>query len=648
MAPKTYVPALDGIRALAVCAVVAYHLPLPVLHGGLLGVSVFFTLSGYLITSLLLQERRRRNSIDLAAFWRRRARRLLPAQLAMLTVVGVATAIAEPDRIRATARQITWALLYVSNWTTIASGDDYFRRVSGPGPLDHLWSLAVEEQFYLVWPLLVAAMLRLGAQVGRRRLPLLLLTGLLTAASTACIWLSYDPSAMNNTRAYEGTDTRAAALLVGALAALLAPFEQGASAVPRRVSLTGVLGFMGLLGIASSVVYVDEQSSFLYRGGELLLSVCGAFVAIAATHRHTAVAHILSVAPLRWLGARSYGLYLWHLPIIAFMPRDTLVHHPAFLAAAAVVCLLLLASASYRWLEEPIRRRLGVPRLALALRAAVGVVLASVGLLVMPLLLTVRLEPAALAAERRVEAALLSEPTSEEVAATTPSVTVPGMPSGASQGEAAKGLLTSCREMIHIGDSTSVGLISKGVLPHAEDRIGARYQAVGVERFIPEISGARSMVETFEDRPNATQVAKKYRKSNFKGCWVLALGTNDPANTSGNVEMLSARIATMMAIVGEDPVIWTTTKTRLDKGPYRNANMEKWNQAIGEACARYPHLRVYDWATEVKDEWFSKDGIHFNSDGCKERAARFAKAVALAFPKEGPAPSGCMVRTSSN
>jgi hypothetical protein len=185
------------------------------------------------------------------------------------------------------------------------------------------------------------------------------------------------------------------------------------------------------------------------------------------------------------------------------------------------------------------------------------------------------------------------------------------------------------------------------VLPNAEDRLGARYQAVGVERFIPEISGARSMVETFENRPNATQVAKKHRKGNFKGCWVLALGTNDPANTGGNVEVLSARIAAMMSVVGDDPVIWTTTKTLHDKGPYRNANMEKWNEALGQACTRYPRMRVYDWAAEVKDDWFSKDGIHFSSAGCKERAARFARAVTVAFPKEGPPPSQCLIRTSS-
>lgn len=646
-AARAYVPALDGLRALAVCAVVVYHLPVSLLEGGLLGVSVFFTLSGYLITSLLLEEARQHGTISLTAFWVRRARRLLPALLLMLTVVGCATAVAEPEKLSAIARQVVGALFYVSNWVTVGSGEDYFRRVAGPGALDHLWSLAVEEQFYIVWPLLVAATLRLGARWSRRkeRQPLLLLTVTLTAASTACIWCLYDPGAANNTRAYEGTDARAAAILAGALAALLVPMERGSQVHGQRARVAGPLGLLGLLGVALLITYVEEQSSFLYRGGELLLSVCSALVAIAAVHRHTWVARVLGIAPLRWLGARSYGLYLWHLPVIAFMSPAPLLH-PTLHVAAMVLTVLVLAALSHRLFEEPIRRRLGATPLALALRALVLVPLAVVALALVPRLFAPSLGPAALAAERQAEMALRSQPAADD-AELIPSLAALGVPSGAAQTGEVERALTSCRELIHIGDSTSVGLIAKGVLPNAEERITARYHAVGVEHFIPEISGARSMVETFEGQPNATQVAKKHRRGNFKGCWVLALGTNDPANTGGNVEMLRARIDAMMAVVGGDPVIWTTTKTRLDKGPYRNANMEKWNQTIGEACARYPRMRVYDWASEVKDDWFNKDGIHFNNTGCKERAARFARAIAAAFPKDGASPSTCMVHAAS-
>jgi hypothetical protein len=205
---------------------------------------------------------------------------------------------------------------------------------------------------------------------------------------------------------------------------------------------------------------------------------------------------------------------------------------------------------------------------------------------------------------------------------------------------------TSCRELAHVGDSTSLGLVSKQLLPNVDDRIGARYHAVGVERFWPEISGARSMVEKYKDQPNATEIVRRRRASGYDGCYVLALGTNDPANTSGNVAMLSARIDAMMAQIGDTPVLWTTTKTLKHDGPYQNANMAHWNRAVIDACARHANMRVYDWASEVQDDWFTRDGIHFNSVGYRERAVRFAKALARAFPKDGTPTHECVVHAT--
>ncbi len=203
---------------------------------------------------------------------------------------------------------------------------------------------------------------------------------------------------------------------------------------------------------------------------------------------------------------------------------------------------------------------------------------------------------------------------------------------------------TSCREVAHVGDSTSLGLVSRLFLPDADDRIAARYHDVGVERFWPEISGARSMVETYRRQPNATQVVRRRVRSGYKGCWVMALGTNDPANTSGNVARLGARIDAIMRLIGEHrDVLWMTTKTLKQKGPYRNENMAGWNEAVKRSCARHPNVRVYDWAGEVKDAWFAHDGIHYNSLGYRERAERIADALARAFPKDGPLPSGCLV-----
>jgi peptidoglycan/LPS O-acetylase OafA/YrhL len=627
-----YLPGLDGIRAIAVGAVVAYHLGLPFFDGGLLGVSVFFTLSGYLITSLLIRGFERHGRIDLRTFWVRRARRLLPALIVMLPVVAMTTAIARPEKLAATARQALFALLYVANWTTIARGDDYFQRFSGPGPLDHLWSLAIEEQFYIVWPLFVFVLLRLGACLEKRRLFLAVASVLLAVASTWSIAHLYDPHALNNTRAYEGTDARAAALVVGALAATLLPFDRVTEVSGRKRLMLDAIGAAGLGGVLACIVRTDEYSPFLYRGGEVVLSVATAALSVAASHPRTIVGRALGVLPLRWIGARSYGVYLWHLPVVAFMPSTVLIERPALRGLVQLGLILLLAAASFRWIEDPIRRgvRPARTRWGLVFRAVVLVPAATVALVVWPL----RFRHPSTELE-----ALASEPVPN-------AVVLSPLPSATPLSQPPETTLTSCKEVAHVGDSTSLGLVSTLFLPNTDDQIAARYRAVGVERFFAEISGARSMVETYKDQPNATEVVKRRRASGYNGCWVFALGTNDPANTGGNASMLSARIDNMMAQIGHAPALWMTTKTLKDKGPYQNAHMESWNQALVKACARHPNMRVYDWASEVKNEWFNPDGIHFNSAGCKERAARIARALARAFPKDGAAPSGCVVRAA--
>jgi peptidoglycan/LPS O-acetylase OafA/YrhL/lysophospholipase L1-like esterase len=637
---SAYVPALDGIRALAVAAVVAYHLQVPGFGGGLLGVSVFFTLSGYLITSLLLRELAQHGRIDLKAFWVRRARRLLPALVFMLAVVALTSAIARPDKLFATLREAISALFYVANWTTIASGDDYFQRFTGPGPLDHLWSLAIEEQFYLAWPLVVFALLSLGARTRRGRWPLVVVTVLLAAASTWVIGHVYDPNAVNNTRAYEGTDCRAAALLVGALAALALPFDRAGAVSPRVRLGLDALGAIGLSGIALCIGLTDEYSSFLYRGGEVVLAVSTAFCAMAASRPGTLVARALRIAPLRWIGTRSYGVYLWHLPVVVFMPETVLAGMPVARAVIQVALIVLLAAASYRLIEEPMRRRGPAPRLG----AMVLLPVATLALCVWPLSCRPALGsqgvdsagvvPREAEAEAPGAAATVAVPAAASATAAPAVAIVPGAP------------MTSCREVLHVGDSTSIGLVSNQILPSLDDQIGARYRAVGVERFVPEISGARSMVETYKDQPNATQVVRRQRASGYAGCVVLALGTNDSANTGGDVERMGARIDAMMALLGADqPALWTTTKTLRDRGPYQNDNTQGWTQALTQACTRHPNMRVYDWASEVQDGWFLKDGIHYNSGGYRERGARIARALARAFPEDGPSPAACMVRS---
>ena len=612
-----YVPGLDGVRALAVAAVMAYHLQVPLADGGLLGVSVFFTLSGYLITSLLIHEFERNGRIGLRAFWMRRARRLLPALFLLLAVVLAATAIARPDKLSKTAWRTLSALFYIANWTTIAEGDDYFRRFAGHEPLDHLWSLSIEEQFYIMWPLLVFALLAVGRRIfRRRRLSLLAMaTVLLATASTWAISHLFDPHMMNNTRAYEGTDARAAALLVGAMTSLLLPLERVRRIAPAGRAWLDLIGIVGLGGVLGCIVTTDEYSLFLYRGGEIVLSLATAALTVAAAHPETAIGRAFAIVPLRWVGARSYGIYLWHLPVVFFVPTSLTIKPTLLLNLLRVALVLGLSAISYRWIEDPIRRRRPVFRPA-AVRwrfvlRGLAIVVTSV------LVLTIW--------------AWGFSPPGEPVALDTdPTFSAPWYP-------------TSCKQVIHVGDSTSEGLVSIRKLSNLDHQIGARYRAVGVEHLVAEIEISRGMLEALKGSQSATEVARQRRLSGYDGCWIVAMGTNDPAAVGGDLANLTARIEGMMKEIGSAPVLWTTTKTLLDKGPYQNANMQNWNAALLMVCARHPNMRVYDWAVEVQKQWFDADGIHFNRAGYRHRAARLARALAHAFPKDGPAAPGCVV-----
>jgi hypothetical protein len=207
-------------------------------------------------------------------------------------------------------------------------------------------------------------------------------------------------------------------------------------------------------------------------------------------------------------------------------------------------------------------------------------------------------------------------------------------------------LMTSCREVVHVGDSCSLGLISAKYIPNEEDRLEGRYRAVGVQLFYQEIRGGRSIVERLNGHPNAYTVVSTKHSVNYKGCYVMALGNGDSANVKGDEPELSRRIDSIMRVAAGQPVLWTTTKTLLDKGPYQNQYIEHWNSMLVAACARHPNMRVFDYASEVKDDWYLPDKIHPNDLGAKERADRIAKALAVAFPKDGPSPDTCLVHST--
>ena len=640
---QRYMPGLDGLRALAVLAVIAYHLHLGWAPGGMLGVGVFFTLSGYLITDLLLGQHETTGTLQLADFWRRRARRLLPALSVLLAVVAAWVTLLDRPQLSALRGVVVAAVGYVTNWWLIAQHSSYFAQFGPPSPLGHLWSLAVEEQFYLVWPWLLWLGLRWTRGRPGTRSRLAAATALLAALSAIEMATLYRPG-YDPTRIYDGSDTRAFALLIGAALAFVWPSRHLRGGITRgaRRILDGA-GVTGLAVIVGLICCTNEYSAFLYRGGMVLLSVATALVVATAASPASRIGRALGWGPLRWLGVRSYGIYLWHYPIIVLTTpasgRDTLAR-----GALQVAASIGVAELSWRYIEEPVRRG-AIGRCLTRARAArwdlraagrrVWIPAAGAGVVCV-------LAGAGLTGAVPVKSAAASSsphPVPSGTRAAPHRASAPAAASGPAR--------SSCRSVVHIGDSTSDGLISPDYLPDPRQRIAAQYAQVGVTRLITEISGGRSIVETIDGQPNAYTVAQQLVADGYRGCWVLALGTNDTADVYvGSTVSQAARIQRMMSVIGNQPVMWVNVRSLLTSGPYAESQMQLWNSALLQACARYPDMRVYNWAADAQSSWFIADGIHYTSAGYAARAHLIAQALAAAFPAGGKRArprSGCLI-----
>ena len=344
-------PGLDGVRALAVLAVLAFHEGWRWIPGGFLGVDIFFVLSGYLITDLLVARFRKDGRIGLGGFYQRRARRLLPALALMLVAVTAAVTVLEPDQRAALRPALLGAVTYTSNWWQALAHQSYFS-VYGPPPVfEHLWSLAVEEQFYLIWPLLLTVILL----VARRRGARAMFAWAGAVASALAMLVIYRPGS-DPSLVYYGTDTHASALMIGAALALTWPLAEVAAAGRRVRRVLDLAGAAGLAVLAWAVWHLSGADSWDYPYG-LVLAALAAGAVILAAAAPGKIGTLLSAWPLRWLGVRSYGIYLWHWPVIAI--TTGLAPRTASSAQARVidaVLPILLAAVSWRWLEEPILR----------------------------------------------------------------------------------------------------------------------------------------------------------------------------------------------------------------------------------------------------------------------------------------------------
>ena len=482
-------PALDGLRALAVGAVLLYHGGVSWAAGGFLGVDLFFVLSGFLVTSLLLAEERRTGRLDLPAFWAARARRLLPA-VAVLLVTVLWVLPASGVRWGGPVRGDAWATAtYVSNWWFIGSGQSYVEQAGGPSPLLHTWSLAIEEQWYLVLPLVLAPVLRRGWSM--RSVATVL--ALAAAASAAAAWW-LRPDGADPSRAFFGTDTRLQALLVGALAATLLGGVWATDGTGRhhRASWLAVPGALALVGLAA---VARPESEWLYTGGLLAVASASALLVVgaAAAPAGGGVHRVLTWRPLVAVGVVSYGIYLWHWPVYLVLDADRTGLDGPRLLAARTVATLLVAAASYRLVERPVRRQ--VWRQWRWSRSPARWVTAGVGCLVVAALL----RPAGPAPASADSVTALAGVAADQTRQVAPPAPVHARAPSPSPDAAAPGGAKRAhgrpvvRDIVLVGDSQALSLFAA-----ARDRPGRGVTLRLVTRFgcgvVPYVAAARGQV----------------------------------------------------------------------------------------------------------------------------------------------------------
>lgn len=606
--PGGRIAGLDGLRALAVSAVVVYHLGAGWLPGGFLGVDAFFVISGFLITTLLLAEFERSGRIRFGAFYLRRARRLLPALFLMLAATLVLAATVARDVAAQTLRDTPGALLYVSNWWALGQEQSYFDLIGRGNLLAHLWSLAVEEQFYLVWPVVVGLLGLVATRTGRsvRRLVLvvagtgaLVSTGWMAAvAVTGGMPIDQDP-----TRAYFGTDTHAMSVLLGAALAAtwdVRRFRRTVAPGARLILL--LVGAAGLAAVAWLTMAVSEYTAWLYRGGFLLATILVALVVAGATHPASPLGRVLDNPPMRWVGERSYGIYLWHWPImLVTRPGIDLPWTGAWVDVTRVAIVLLVAAASYRFVEVPVRsgalgawwqRRRGVQRdegLASAWlpRTRRGVVAAAASVLAVT-----------------VTAGLLgTAPSVQEVAAsralgtTTDLVDDAAASSGAGAAAGAPGVAAidpAAPPVSWYGDSVTLWAVDtlRRELP------GVRIDA-GINRSPAFI---------------LSRVLADLETGSVGRAVVLHLGNAGPV-PADTLER------TLAALGARERVVLVNSNARFAYVPQANATLAR----VGAA---HPNVVVVDWKglSEGRTDWF-KDGLHLTASG----EVQFAAAVRAAL-----------------
>ncbi len=563
-----YIHSVDGLRAVAVIAVLLYHLGIDWIPGGFLGVDLFFVISGYVITGLILDSIARSGTLDLRAFYLSRIRRLVPALVAMLVFTTLFIGVYAPDTVRRFLADIPYVLSGSMNWALVSRQQDYFEAIGRPPLLQHTWSLAVEAQFYLIWPLVLLFILR---YFGKKNIPFAALAIAIASGITLFAYsIRIDTQESAISHVYFGTDTHSIGLFLGsALAVSWQPQNLTREITKRAQDFVDLIGVVGLLGLLSTFLFINENDPTLYRIAFPLSALFGCATLISVVHPASRFAPILSTRPLIWIGERSYGIYLWHWIVFQLTrPSIDLVGDDWALYALRVLIVFALADISLRYIEIPVRRgyfelwfrgmkyRTKAVRLRqqLSTLAAVAVTIAATSLISINAM--ERADDIA-AQEQNATESSTDEPDQVITTSETPGLWV-------------------------TGDSVILGI--RNVLAQYEriELINAR-----VGRQINEL----------------IEVARTDQQFVGKSPVVLNLGNNN--------RLVEADVISLMEIVKNQPKI-IVVNTAVPRS-WREAN----NQLIADVVNRYPNTTIVDWSTisENHPEFFATDGVHLNPPG---------------------------------
>ncbi len=620
--PWVHMPGLDGVRAIAVVAVLLFHADSTWLPGGFLGVDVFFTLSGFLITSLLLAELDQRGGIRFGRFYLRRGRRLLPALFAVLVVTALLAATIAQDAAARVREDAIAAFLYVTNWWYVVDQTSYFEATGRPPMLQHLWSLAVEEQFYFIWPLLMYGLWRLG---GARGVRIGAVVGAL-ASTLAMAWISVRagiPEGADAGRVYFGTDTHAMTLLVGAaLATVWSPGAINARLTRRGIVVVTAVAFASLTALVAIFLLVGPTSTLLFRGGFLVVGLVTAGVVMGAAVSSSVFAKALAVQPLRWLGERSYGIYLWHWPIFLVLRPGIDVDSDGWPVQVARFALTFaVAELSYRWVEMPVRRGVigdawrrwrAAGGFALVGRTALTTITATAVVVALGFGLASAHEPTLEDALGGVTAvgdedldAIDPIATPDPTGSLSPSATATP-----SAGASPSGAATTKPSPAASRPGSAPPVVAAGV-----DAYGLPTTALGDSVML----GARdALTAVFTEGPIVVdakvsrqagelidRVVERKAKGKLGDVVIIHTGTNGNVNTLQLVELLTY-------LKDRTRVVLVTCRAPRDWTPGAN-------RAIQAAVQRFPggNVRIADWvsASAGHRDWFYADGIHPHGEG---------------------------------